>query len=185
VGIAAGVEFHDGSAKAQGGFDLPLGRLDEQADADAGVAEPVDIISEVVVLSGGIEPTLGCALLAPFRDDAGGVRLMAQRDFEHFLGRCHLEVQRKGDLRHQPVDVLVGDVPPVFAEMSGDSVGAGIRGDVCRTDGVGMRAAARVPDGRDMVDIDAETEPLGHAAARLPGFMGGMAASSGGTASAS
>ena len=52
-------------------------------------------------------------------------------------------------------------------------------------DGIGMIAAARVPDGRDMVDIDAEAEPLGQAAARLPGLIAGIAARSGGTASAS
>jgi hypothetical protein len=47
-----------------------------------------------------------------------------------------------------------------------------------------MIAAARVPDGRDMVDIDAETELSGHAAARLPGFTAGIEASSAGRASA-
>ena len=55
-------------------------------------------------------------------------------------------------------------------------------GNLRRTDWIGMVAAARVPDGRDMVDIDAETEPLGHAAARLPGLTAGIDASSGGSA---
>ena len=54
-----------------------------------------------------------------------------------------------------------------------------------RADRIGMIAAARVPDGRDMVDIDAEAEGAGHAAARLPGLIAGIAASSGGSASAS
>jgi hypothetical protein len=48
-----------------------------------------------------------------------------------------------------------------------------------------MIAAAGVPDRRDMVDIDAEAEPVGQAAARLPGLIAGIAASSGGTESAS
>ena len=47
-----------------------------------------------------------------------------------------------------------------------------------------MIAAARVPDGRDVIDVDAEAQLPGHAAARLPGFTAGIAASSGGTASA-
>jgi hypothetical protein len=46
-------------------------------------------------------------------------------------------------------------------------------------------AAARVPDRRDVVDIDAEAEPVGQAAARLPGLIAGIAASSAGTDSAS
>jgi hypothetical protein len=48
-----------------------------------------------------------------------------------------------------------------------------------------MVSAARVPDGRDMVDIDAEAESVAQAAARLPGLTAGMAASSGGSAQAS
>jgi hypothetical protein len=48
-----------------------------------------------------------------------------------------------------------------------------------------MVAAARVPDGRDVIDVDAEAEARRHAAARLPGLTAGIAASSAGTASAS
>jgi hypothetical protein len=44
-----------------------------------------------------------------------------------------------------------------------------------------MIATASVPDRRDMVDVDAEAEPIAQAAARLPGLTAGMAASSGGT----
>jgi hypothetical protein len=48
-----------------------------------------------------------------------------------------------------------------------------------------MVAAPRVPDGRDVVDIHSKAEAAGQAAARLPGLIAGIAASSGGTASAS
>jgi hypothetical protein len=46
-----------------------------------------------------------------------------------------------------------------------------------------MIAAARIPDGRDMVDVDAEAERIAQAA-RLPGLIAGMAASESGTSSA-
>ena len=94
------------------------------------------------MLAGGIESALGSALLAPLRDDAGSVRLMAKRDRKHLLGRRHLEIQRQGDLGHQPVDVVIGDVAAVFAEVGGDSVGSGVGRDVRCTDGVRMVAAA-------------------------------------------
>ena len=81
--------------------------------------------------------------------------------------------------------VTARDVPPVLAQMGSNPVGAGPRRLVRRPDRVGMRPAARVPDRRDMVDIDAEAELAGQAAARLPGLMAGMAARSGGTDSAS
>ncbi len=79
---------------------------------------------------------------------------------------------------------------PILAQMRGDAVGARLLRDQGGADRIGMVAAARVPDRRDMVDIDAEAEVAGrfqcaHASAlRLPGFSAGMAASSGGSASA-
>ncbi len=90
----------------------------------------------------------------------------------------------------EPLDVAVGDVAAVFAEVGGDAVGAGLGGEDRGADRIGKVAAARVPYGRDVIDIHAEPEyfgaqALGQAAARLPGLTAGIAASSGGTASAS
>ena len=110
------------------------------------------------VLARGVEPALGRALLALLGDDAGGVGLVGERDGEHFLGRGHLEVQRQVDLGHQPVDVAVGDMAAVLAEVRGDAVGAGLGGEDRGADRIGKVAAARVPDRRDMVDIDPEAE---------------------------
>ena len=122
----------------------------------------------MIVLPGGVEAALGGALLALFGDDAGGVGPVGERDREHFLGRRHLEVQRQVDLGHQPVDVAVGDVAPVLAQVGGDAVGAGRGGGMGRAHRVGMIAAARVPDGRDMVDIDAEAEAAGSCRGAAP-----------------
>ena len=77
------------------------------------------------MLPGRVEAALGRPFLALFGDDAGGVRAVRERDPEHLLGRRHLEVQRQVDLGHQPVDVLVGDVAAILAEVGGDPVGAG------------------------------------------------------------
>ncbi len=75
--------------------------------------------------------------------------------------------------------------------MRGDPVRAGLGGEQRRTHRIGITRAARVPDRRDMVDIDPEAKPTiigatqvtGHAA-RLPGLIAGIAASSAGSASA-
>ena len=85
----------------------------------------------MIVLAGGVEPALGGALLALFGDDAGGVRRWRSAIAEHLLGRRHFEVQRQVDLGHQPVDVVVGDVAPVLAQMGGDAVGAGLGRERC------------------------------------------------------
>ena len=77
---------------------------------------------------------------------------------------------------HQPVDILVGDVAPVLAQMGGDAVGAGRGGGEGGADRIGMRAAARVPDGRDMVDVDAEAEAAcGSRRLAAPRLLGGDA----------
>jgi len=73
----------------------------------------------------------------------------------------------------------------VFSQVRGDAVGACICGNMRSPHWIGMITATRVPYSRDMVDIDAETEFTGHAAARLPGFTAGIDASSAGSSSAS
>jgi len=40
------------------------------------------------------------------------------------------------NLGHQPVNVIVGNVPPVFAQVRGDPVGSGVGGDMGGADGI-------------------------------------------------
>jgi hypothetical protein len=71
-------------------------------------------------------------------------------------------------------------MPPVFAQMRRNAVAADLCDNLRRAHRIGMVAAARVPDRRDMVDIDAEAEVAGHVQAfRLPGLTASVAASSG------
>ena len=98
MGVAAGVELDDRRAEPDRGLDLGRVGLDEQADADVRGAEPVDIISEMIVLAGGVEAAFGGPLLALLGDDAGGVRAVGERDREHLLGRRHFEVERDFEL---------------------------------------------------------------------------------------
>jgi hypothetical protein len=155
MGITPSMKLDDGSAKAQRSFDLAFRWLDEQADANACASELIDEISEMVVLPCGVQSAFSRTLLTPLRHDTRGVRPMPQRNLEHFLGRRHLQVQRQVDLIHQPVDVIVGDVPAILAKMRGNAVGTRIRGHDGSAHRIGMIAAARVPDGRDVIDIDA------------------------------
>ena len=58
---------------------------------------------------------------------------------------------------------------PVLAQVGGDAVGAGIGDELRRAHRIGMVAAARVPDRRDVVDVDAEAQPLSRCGA-APGL---------------
>ena len=118
-----------------------------------------------------------------------------KRDVEHGLGRRHLEIERLRDRRLEPPHVVVVDVAAVLAQMRGDPVGPRLDGEERRAHGIGRCAAARVADGGDVVDVDAQAD-RGHrkssflrfqaapASDRLPGLTAGSAASSGGSASA-
>jgi hypothetical protein len=46
----------------------------------------------------------------------------------------------------------------ILALMCRNTVGAGRDRKLCRFDGIGMASTARVTDGRDMIDVDAEAE---------------------------
>ena len=73
-------------------------------------------------------------------------------------GRRHFEIERLGDLRLQPRDVVVADVAAILAQMRGDAVGAGLDRQLGGAHRIGMPPAARVADGGDVVDVDAEAQ---------------------------
>src|SRR4249919_788893 len=180
MGISASVKLDNRCAQPNRGRNLLLAGLDEQGHADVRRAKLVDKIGELVVLPSSIQSALGGSLLALLRDDAGRMGFVGKSNRQHLLGCRHLEVQWQVDLGHQPVDILVSDVPAVLAKMSRDAIGAGARSLMRGPDRVGVRPAARVPDRRDMIDVDAETQALAHAATRLPGLTAGILASSSG-----
>jgi hypothetical protein len=152
------MQLDDRRAQGHGGLELARIGLDEQRDADAGIAQACDHRLQVIVLAGRIETTLGRPLLALLGHDAGGMRPMAERNADHLLGRGHLEVQRHLELAHQAFDVGIDDVPAVLAQMGGDAVGAGRLGDARGAQRIGQLAAARVAHGGDVIDVHAKTQ---------------------------
>ena len=108
-----------------------------------------------------VEAAFGGALLALLGHEAAGVRHMPQRDGEHLVGGGHLEVEGPGQLALETGDVVVGDVAAILAQVRGDAVGAGLDGKVGGAQRIGMPAAARVADGGDVVDVDAQAQARG------------------------
>ncbi len=158
LAIGAGVQLDDIGADALGRLDCGGIGLDEQRDAHAGVLEVADDTLQSGAAAGNVEAAFGRALLAPLGDEAAGVRKVPQRDGEHLLGRCHLQIERARQLALEARDVVVGDVAAVFAQVRGDAVGAGLDGQVRGAQRIGMPAAARVADGGDVVDVHAQAE---------------------------
>ena len=72
------------------------------------------------------------------------------------LGGRHLQVELDVDELAQPPHVLVLDVAAILAQVDGDAVGsAQVRFDG-RPDRVGLVGAPRLPQRRDVVDVDTE-----------------------------
>ncbi len=159
--IRPGVQFHHRHAQPGSRFELTRIGRDEQRDANAGILQPRHDRLQRVVLAGGIQPAFGGAFGAAFRNDAGGVGLVGQRDGQHFIGRRHFEVDRQRNGAAQPDQISIGDVAAIFAQMDGDAVGAGGGRHVRGAQGAGMQAATRVADGGDMIDVDAKAQVVG------------------------
>ena len=120
-----------------------------------------------------------------------------ERDGEHLLGRRHLEIERQTGGLLDPLEVAVADMAPVLAQMRGDPVAADRGDDLRRAHRVGVIAAARVADGGDVIDVDAQPQRrrlrqhrrvrIGAGrlvqTLRLPGLVIGIAASSSGSSS--
>ena len=109
-----------------------------------------------LVLARGIQPSFRRPLLAAFRDDAGGVWFDRPRNADHFGRGRHFEVQRLGDALFEPGDIGVDDVAAIFAQMRGNAIGAGGDRRFGSLQRIGMAAAPRIPDGSDVIDVDAE-----------------------------
>ena len=134
-----------------------------------------------------VQSTLGGHLLAALGYEAGRVGAVAQGDGLHLLSDRHLEIERPtapAAEGREGVDIGVRDVAAIFAKVGGDTVGAGGDGDLGRAGRIGRAAAAGVPNGCNVVYIDPEAKSAHPANLRLPGSSVGMAASSGGKASA-
>ncbi len=105
-----------------------------------------------------VETAFGRALLALLGHQATGVGHVAQRDRQHLLGRRHLQIERTRQLGLEPRDVVVADMAAILAQMRGDAVGPGFDGQMRGAHRIGMTAATRIADGRDVVDVHAQAK---------------------------
>ena len=110
-----------------------------------------------------IETAFGGALAAPLRHKAGR-RAAACRARSRTISSVAAISKFSGVeiSRFSRAMSSSRDMAAILAQMRGDAVGAGRDGDKRRANGIRKRAAPRVAQGRDMIDIDAEPGTLGH-----------------------
>ena len=156
------MQLHHGRGDGPRGLELFGVGADEQRHPDASLAQRLDVGRDVIGVRGHVEAPFGGQLLALFRHQAGGVGPVPERDLQHFRRCRHLEIEGQVDLAAQSPDIVVRDVPAILAQVRRNPVGPGLGGDARGPHGIGMAPAARVADGRNVVDVDAEAQLAGH-----------------------
>ena len=163
------MDLADIEADLAGRLDLGEIGVDERADDQPRVLEPLHRRSEPRALAREVEPALGRHLRPALGHEHGCVGAQTARDTHHLVGRSHLQIQLHRHQRAEQLDVPIDDVAAVLAQVHGDAVGPAQLGLVGRPDRIGLRPigpgsldapVSRLPDGRDVIDVDAQ---LNHA----------------------
>jgi hypothetical protein len=116
----------------------------------------------MVVARDRIEPPFRGPFLSLLWNDTRRMGMVAQGNPKHFPGCRHFQVERYGKPPAQRRYVLVGNMPAIFAQVGGDSVGTGPDGKFCGAHRVWVKPSTSVADGGDVVDIHAQSETRRH-----------------------
>ncbi len=157
----AGVEAGDGC-----GVDLARLGVDERGDKNAGVVKSRNRGTKRTRVAGDIETTFGRHFCATLRDERTHLRdgLEGAGDADHLARRGHFQVELGGDGLAQPQHVAVVHMTAVLAEMHRDNFSTREFGLMRGKDWIGLpedalggeAAVARLADGGDVIDVDAE-----------------------------
>lgn len=164
---SACVQLADRRTDLQRRGHLPLLRIDEDAHGDSAIGKTADQGRESRLRSGDIESALGGHLLPPLRNEHRRVGADLAGDPDHLLGRRHLQIEPPSDRLTKAAHIEVLDVTTVLAQVNRDSIGAAQLGLDRRRHGIGLPCPARLPDGRDMIDIDAQCGHPGRVPVRI------------------
>ncbi len=141
----------DGDARV----DLVRLGIDEQGDFfDARVEKARQQAGQPVAVSDYVESALGRQLFAAFGHERGEVRLRVDTDLDDLFGHAQLKVQFAPNGLFQALNVTIGDVAAVFAQVENDAMRPGGLAGQRGVDRIGERFAARVAQRRDVVDVD-------------------------------
>ncbi len=151
------VQFNGVGAEITRSANRGWRRRDEQADANACIAQPPNSRLQRVGCMGQVEATLSRDLLATLGDERDLVRAERRGDVEHLRRACHFEIQERAYRASQARDVVILDVAPIFAKVCGDAIRTCVLACEGSRHGVGFIRSARLPNGRHVIDVDVQT----------------------------
>ena len=152
--VRAGVQLDRDRAEIARRANRAFVRIDEKTRANTRSVQARDSVANALLVTRDVEPTFCCDLLAPLRYEGGLMRLQLDRETQHLVGAGHLEVEHCTDFARQTADVVILDVTTIFTQVRGDAVGARVLAEPCSRYGIRLVATARLPDRRDVVDVD-------------------------------
>jgi hypothetical protein len=158
VGVSARVELDELDLQGGGRFNLMRFGLDKQADANFTHPQAVDDRLQPPTQSGRIKAALRGYFLAAFRDDTDFVWMQFERNLKHLVGGRHFLVDMDADCLADTKKILVPDMAAVLAQVDGNRVRAGALSGERGLDRIGIRDETRLPQRRNMVNIDTELE---------------------------
>jgi len=163
LGLAIGtrVKLADISTDGACRSKLAVFWIDKEGDPYARSPQACNLGGQCLLQGDHVEAALSGQFRALLGHKATGIRPDAQGKGNHFLGCRHLEIEGQGNAGGKPGDVLVSNVPAVLTQMGGDAIGPGGRRQKCRPQRVGMPAPARIADGRNVIDVNAEAQAVG------------------------
>ncbi len=165
VGECAGVQLDEIGPKTARGFDLLGIGLDEEADADAGGLEAADGGLELPEVAVSVETAFGGDFAPVLGNEADVLGEDAQGDGENLRSIAHLEVEPSDDALAEAKNVAILDVPAIGAQVDGDAARPRAFAHAGGGNDIGLdilslwhRGVASLPEGGDVVDIDAELQ---------------------------
>ena len=156
IGIGAGVQLDYAGAGIKSSLNLLLVGTDKQRHADAGGVQFAGKTGDFLELRQYVQTAFGSNFFALLRYDAHVIRPYRQCVGQHFFGHRHFQIDAGFDRAADGGDVVVFNVAAVFAQMQGNQVSAVGFGGQRGFQRAGIVGTARIAQGGDVVDIDAQ-----------------------------
>jgi len=156
IAISSGVDFNRVCAGFARSLDLGSIGIDEQAHMNTAVLQAGNGVHDLYPVRDHVETALGGELLSLFRHKARVVRTQLFGKSHHRRRNGHFQIELGCDSLAQPFDVVILNMPAIFAQMNGNAVRAGLFGERRGFKRIGSYGTARLAHGCHMIDIDAE-----------------------------
>src|SRR5947209_929810 len=126
-------------------FYRGTGWVDEKTDANARVAKCIDAVLDALRIGQNVQAAFGGDLFPALRHKGYLLGFNLAGDLEHLGDARHLQIEIGAHGFPEALDVVVLDVPAVFAQMRRNAVSTrGFAGDCC-LDRIRLTAATRLP----------------------------------------